>query len=359
MKYHVRIIQKQKGSEWMFDLSKDKLIEQIVNPYLALSNLSINGITVEFEEINRLEIRRTENPMKQIAYGIKRRKSAAKKLQEDAGVTGLSPVVVTYDEAFITGNDVLAEFISERPISKATEKRYKDALSKIENYKRIAYRPHIKNVERKHNSKSKIGGLPYLRTDTDWPECPNCKNNLQLFLQLNLNELPTNKSDGLVQLFYCTNPDPLCESDCRAFFPFSKVVACRKIELPGKSSIQIPKIEKLFEEKEIVKWSEEFDYPHSEEWNQLGINFEIDDDIYELMYERNEGVPLRGDKLFGWPFWVQSVEYPKDRINGNQMSLLFQFDSNVNLSHSFGDLGIGHLTISPKNPNELAFGWAC
>jgi len=71
------------------------------------------------------------------------------------------------------------------------------------------------------------------------------------------------------------------------------------------------------------------------------------------------GIPIVGDKLYGWPHWIQSVEYPFDRKTGSRMELLFQIDSNVNLAHMFGDVGIGHLTQSKDNPDELAFGWAC
>jgi hypothetical protein len=41
------------------------------------------------------------------------------------------------------------------------------------------------------------------------------------------------------------------------------------------------------------------------------------------------------------------------------MTLLFQLDSGDNLPHNFGDMGIGHLTQSRSNEEELGFGWAC
>jgi uncharacterized protein YwqG len=68
---------------------------------------------------------------------------------------------------------------------------------------------------------------------------------------------------------------------------------------------------------------------------------------------------LHGDKLFGYPFWVQSVEYPQDSNTGETMQLLFQIDSDDNLPYMFGDMGIGHLTQSPSNAEVLGFGWAC
>lgn len=70
-------------------------------------------------------------------------------------------------------------------------------------------------------------------------------------------------------------------------------------------------------------------------------------------------MPIAKDKLYGWPYWIQSVEYPFDRKTESQMQLLFQFDSEDNLPYMFGDAGIGHLTQSPDNDKELGFGWAC
>ncbi|GJM64250.1 DUF1963 domain-containing protein [Persicobacter diffluens] len=233
----------------------------------------------------------------------------------------------------------------------------KKVIEILSKYKRTAYLPQIKKTKHEFSTASKIGGLPYLRNGHDWPVCPNCKKNLQLFLQLNLNELPERKDKGLIQLFYCTTDEPNCESNLEAFFPFSKAVCCRKIDIAGES-IQIkPDIQEIFNEKVIVGWNPVDDYPHFEEYEQLGI--EIDDDIYELMEEKEIGLPIEKDKLFGWPYWVQSVEYPFDRKTETQMELLFQLDSEDNLPYMFGDAGIGHLTQSPDNKEELGFGWAC
>ena len=182
---------------------------------------------------------------------------------------------------------------------------------------------------------------------------------MQLFLQLNLNELPVKKENGLVQLFYCTTAEPHCESASEAFFPFSESVECRRIEIAGNSATITPVIEEIFEESVIRGWEAKDDYPHYEEYELLGIELELADEVLELMEEREIGIPLQKDKLFGWPYWVQSVEYPSDRHTNKQMELLFQLDSEDNLPYMFGDAGVGHLTQSPDNKNELAFGWAC
>lgn len=247
------------------------------------------------------------------------------------------------------------------PIEKTddTDKRFHKHLEQLQPFKRTAFIPKAIPAKSEFSEHSKIGGLPYLRSEQDWPRCPNCNKHLQLFLQLDLSELPERKSDRLLQLFYCTSTDPLCESDLEAFFAFSEAVTSRIIHVQKPSQIIQPELEGLFPEKRILSWEAVDDFPHYEDYELLGIDSDLDDDVYDLMEERGLGIPLQGDKLFGWPYWVQSNEYPSDRNTGSQMELVFQFDSEVNLPYMFGDAGIGHLTQSPDNKQELAFGWAC
>lgn len=236
---------------------------------------------------------------------------------------------------------------------------FEDVMNTLKPFKRTCYVVESEETINTFSIHSKMGGYPYLRNDDDWPICPNCNNNMQLFLQLNLEELPERKESGLIQLFYCTNEEPLCESDLEAFFPFSKAVVARRIEVSGDSSNIQPNISTLFNERRITTWDKRDDYPHFEEYMELGIDLDIEDGIYELMEEKEIGLPIQEDKLFGWPYWVQSVEYPMDRSSGKQMELLFQVSSEHNLPYMFGDVGIGHLTLSPDDKNELGFGWAC
>jgi len=174
---------------------------------------------------------------------------------------------------------------------------------------------------------------------------------------LNLNTLPISAENSLIQLFYCTNREPLCEVNCDAYSAFSESVVCRKIQIETTPFRIQPNLVEIFDEKRIVAWIPVDDYPHYDELDGLGLN--IDDNDYEILEIEEIGIPKAGDKLFGWPHWVQSIEYPFDRKTGSQMNLLFQLDSKVNLPYMFGDLGVSHLTQSTDDPNELAFAWAC
>ena len=249
--------------------------------------------------------------------------------------------------------------VESAPTSEEIEKAYADAMTVLQEFKRTAYIPETVESQPAFSAESKIGGLPYLRDENDWPICPNCKRHMQLFLQLDLTKLPERKDNGLLQLFYCTSYEPMCEIDMQAFFAFSKSVESRIIEADGESAIVQPNIQQVFDEKKIVDWTAKDDYPHFEEYDELGIELELDDDVFELMEERNEGHPVERDKLFGWPYWIQASEYPFDRKTESKMELFFQLASEDNLSYMFGDAGIGHLTQSPDNRDELGFGWAC
>lgn len=238
------------------------------------------------------------------------------------------------------------------------EKKYQEVIAELQKHKRTAYLPILKNNQKTFSTDTKYGGYPYLRNENDWPTCENCKKHMPLFLQLNLNNLPVNKEDGLIQLFYCTNEEENCESELEAFFHFSKATACRKIKIENKSAEIQPNCKDIFDEKIIIDWEPKEDYPHFEDYPILNCTVDVDE-VYELLEERNMGQTIADDKLFGWPYWIQSEEYPYDRKTNTRMELLFQIGESENIPYMFGDAGIGHLTQSPDNDEELTFGWAC
>jgi uncharacterized protein YwqG len=118
------------------------------------------------------------------------------------------------------------------------------------------------------------------------------------------------------------------------------------------------------------------DSPDPEEHETLGLAYRYDFKAERVSVECPElGLEARdvdsldvaeaisnaepGDKLGGWPHWIQSVEYPACPTCGDRMELVFQLDSEDNLPVVFGDVGCGHITRCPRHPEVLAFGWAC
>ena len=122
----------------------------------------------------------------------------------------------------------------------------------------------------------------------------------------------------------------------------------------------------------IADWVERIDYPHSEEYSNLGINKELDrlvnscEGLYEDDFAGNKYFALQGDKLGGWPYWTQALEYPLDS-SGEPMEYLLQLDCGsfyegprvkAHAKGLFASDGTGHIFISKKNPSELRFEWA-
>jgi len=223
-------------------------------------------------------------------------------------------------------------------------------------HRRTAYRPDV--VEGDDDPKaSKLGGTPWLPEGTTHPVCPNCNHPMPLLLQLDVATLPDPArygGTGLLQLFYCTNAEPLCEVDCEAFFPNAKSVVARRVDSTTKGAASAVEGER-FEAKRIVGWEATDDYPNWEEGEELGITG-LDDATIDAL---GEDWPLTGEKLAGWPAWVQGIEYPECTECGEPQALVFQIDSEGLLDYGWGDMGVAHLTQCSAHPDHLSFGWAC
>jgi len=198
---------------------------------------------------------------------------------------------------------------------------------------------------------------------------------MQFFLQLPLASLParfTVRGDGMLQLFYCSVDDGSCET----WRPFSGTHLVRLLTGRAAAAAQ-PAGLAPFPVRAIAGWHELIDYPHPGEHEALGLVYEYDFPNKRVSVSCADlGVALRdldlgsgvaqtiataeqGDKLGGWPAWIQNVEYPVCLECGRPMDLVFQVDSKDNIPHMFGDVGCGHITQCPIHPHVLAFGWAC
>jgi len=162
--------------------------------------------------------------------------------------------------------------------------------------------------------------------------------------------------DGLLQLFYCVNDETGCQSECETFFPFTEGKFVRLI-VPDVDapSPAIPEDLVLFPEQHIIGWEDADDFPDSQEALEMGE--EYSEREWEQLIEAD--FPRSGDKLAGWPHWIQGIEYPVCRICQTPMRLVFQIDSNDHLPFMFGDMGCGHLTQCPEHKAEVTFAWAC
>lgn len=235
-----------------------------------------------------------------------------------------------------------------------------DLKKMIEPYKRKAWIPKVIE-EVSDRSSSKFSGIPVLKENEIWPNCRFCNLPMQLFLQLSSDDLPEEADkpfgEGFLQVFYCTNTYKKCEAECKAFFPFSKSTLIRLLKFgqPLDKNEIINPVKKAFPEKKIIGWEEKDDYPNWEELEQSGCSLSDEqlDGLDEL------GYPLPKDKLSGWPYWIQGVEYPNCPECGNRMDFIFQIDSEDNLPYMFGDAGCSHIFQCKTHNDKIAIAWAC
>ena len=165
---------------------------------------------------------------------------------------------------------------------------------------------------------------------------------MHLVVQLNSTELPdavsTWTGPGIFQMFYCLSD---CEGEVDGWAPYSSAHCARRIDLDADGAQATAG--RSVPARAIVGWIEAEDAPHYE----------------ERMTPNSTETPREGDKLAGWPAWVQGAEYPSCRLCGAPMRVLFQVDSNDNLDWMWGDMGCAHLSVCLEHTDQLAFGWAC
>jgi len=232
---------------------------------------------------------------------------------------------------------------------------------------------------------SRFNGSPFLTAGEDWPACKQCGKAMPLFLQLNLDDLPGAYAgafgSGLLQLFYCVSE---CEFDgSEAWAPFdhtSKLV--RVVPADAVGALAAPRdLELTAKPQSIFGWTPKRECCNSDEaqehgvaheWKRVGedyharfvctappadtgwLNERAQDKINEAIFN-----PANRDKLGGWPYWVQGVEYPNCTECGTRMHLVFQIDSEDHVPFMFGDVGCGHITQCPTHKDIVTFGWAC
>lgn len=225
---------------------------------------------------------------------------------------------------------------------------------------------------------SRFGGLPWLPEGGAHPRCGHCGAPLRLLVQLDLGALPAEArgalGTGLLQAFYCERD--ACEQACDGWAPFSQAHHVRVL-VPGPGGLAAP-AGHPFPARAIVGWERLLDLPAPEEHRDEGLALDYDLEantvrvrcaevgldvgpfaLAALEDEEVLGRAAAGDKLLGWPAWVQGVEYPACPRCARQMELVFQLDSEDHLPHMWGDAGVAHVTRCPDHPDVLTLAWAC
>jgi len=238
-------------------------------------------------------------------------------------------------------------------------------LARLAAYKKTAWLPKVVNDDGTAFD-SKFSGTPWLGKDEKWPTCVSCRQPMQLFLQLNLEQSPPAIQQalgdmGLLQFFYCCSDDTAGHDESWEAFPTVPTRLLRIVEAETESTpYELSENTAFFPVQRIIEWEEVTEYPSYVECTEhLALEFTEEekasleewDEVHPLTYE--------GEKLGGWAYWVQYPEYPQCPRCKTNMQHLFQIDSDKLLPHMWGDAGMGYISYCPNHPDEIAFLWQC
>lgn len=244
----------------------------------------------------------------------------------------------------------------------------KDKLNKL-GYQRKVWIPITQDKKGKLTD-SKFCGTAFLLENETFPLCKECKEPMQLLLQVNLETLPIeylsnfpeNFGEGYIQLFYCTNEETDCGSKCLLNAMgeeegYHLIRFIQKGRVNEKNISTISKSNLQFSEKVIIGWKEEgFEYPSTlENINFKSLGIEMNDEIEFSKYYSL----IDSEKIGGWPVWINDKEWETCTKCKNDLEILIQISSNNTIPYIFGDYGIGHIFICTKHKEELLFLWNC
>lgn len=197
---------------------------------------------------------------------------------------------------------------------------------------------------------SKMGGTPL----GDPPVCKGCKQVMVLLLQLDTDALPEGakvRGKGPLQVFHCGRS---CDYGDTKHSPGGVGVVLRMglPKAPAKAEGK-PKKGKAGvvvrgKASRIVGFTPGFDLPGRGDAGDL----KLDAKEMRLMQEqRSQG----GDKLGGYPSWIQSPQPAECPTCSAPMQFIFQLSARL---VDFGDSGLGYLHQCEKHPAKLAFSWS-
>lgn len=231
---------------------------------------------------------------------------------------------------------------------------------------------------------SYFGGAPMIAKGADWPICGACGRPMPFCLQLDSRTLPDGApgfGDGLLQLFYCGR----CEEGCGdgTWAPFDRTQSLRIVSPGDLKQCETPDGIEAFPKRVIRDWAQVEDHPDLDDAETLGLTVEYPDkgliaevhvpelgiELKEIHKRLDDDAARRfhdaalsargGDKLGGWPVWIQraeSVDCPQCNL---PMRMVFQIDSGDHLCINMGDAGCSHIWQCPSHADVLAFEWQC
>ena len=191
---------------------------------------------------------------------------------------------------------------------------------------------------------SRFGGRPWLPAGESWP-VSEAGTPLSFALQLATADLPPAArahlgAEGLLQVFFDPE-DPWSGSGVRYVQPGAGALATP------------PDGVDVYPARQVTGWSAFREPPGPTEVSEGELPDSLDDAQEEHWDHLRRSVHV-GDKLGGWPQWVQMVEYAPCGTCGRPRShLVFQLGSEQNLREGWGDVGTAYVLACPDHPTDL------
>lgn len=233
---------------------------------------------------------------------------------------------------------------------------------------------------------SQFGGRPLLRPQEEPPLCRACSRPLHLVLQLDGRETPAASpwtGPQILQFFYCND----CQVAADGWEPFSRSHHLRVLDVadgnPDLSAEGQPPWIPAWPAMPIRGWKATRETPHLAEQESHGLlrvrssdkkretltcaapPLSVSDVVPWAKDEQGRelwdllGMAADGEKLGGWPYWVQGAEMPACPRCARPMVYVFQIDSDAPVPINLGDAGCGHLFRCALHQDTWAFSWEC
>ncbi len=190
---------------------------------------------------------------------------------------------------------------------------------------------------------SKFGGCPGLLEGEPWPSP------LRFFAQIDFAALPQQAQERcgkrMLQVFIAEDVSPFRSGG----------TLIRWVDSVDLETTTPPDGVALFAEKRVVAFKQAVEeYPRRE--YGLAQYDALTEDERQLLRGANHA----GDKVGGWPHWIQDPSYarcPKCKTRMDQ--LVLQIDSHHAVAFSFGDNGAAYILRCPEHADELSFTFQC
>jgi len=219
---------------------------------------------------------------------------------------------------------------------------------------RWCWLPNVDKIKQpsKSSTGSKIGGVPFITSNHEWPKCDICNKHMRFLFQLSGRDLPEEltgehlSDTQIVQLFLCRN-DPFEDADT------DKGSGCVRVIDVAEAGDAVPIQPKLIanaQERKLSGWTRKGDVPDGNEHARYGVPaFGKGDAIQDASFG-----PVDKDKLSGFPIWPLPVDQYLPCVHcGQEMEFFFQFAPHGLFRSLLIDNGHLHLLQCPNHREHV------